>query len=311
MAVDLKKLVLDKISAVGVKEASRFFGVSIGTISNWQTGKTQPSISAVQLILADREVESIVSTSSEDLPLERWEGRDVIMLYPIYRGFSDDTHFTLFVNYAKYGPEKLGMIMEKRTVIHESRNILAHKFLKTNAKYAIMGDDDMIYPCGSVELINGRFGAGLPPDLAGQVAISRIMSHGEDKKIVGGLYVGRHDRGRAQCSSGFANDSENENLHKMKYRGLKKEEWVATGFIRIHRSVFEEMKKAIDGGKWPECKPRGPDGWYGFFNPLGVRIGEDVSFGRRATELGIQSYLDTSLVCGHIGARNYWPTNTK
>ncbi len=308
--VDLKKLVLAKIESCGIKEAANFFGVSAGTVSNWQTGKTQPSITAAQLLLTEESTEIPVNNPDE-IPLEKWEGKDVIMLYPIYRGFSDDTHYTLFANYAKYGPEKLGMIMEKRTAIWESRNILAHKLLKTTAKYGVMGDDDMIYPCGSPELINGRYGANLPKDLASQVAISRIMSHGEDKRIVGGLYVGRHDKGRVQCSSGFANDSENENLHKLKYRGLKKEEWIATGFIRIHRNVFEEMAKAIDGGRWPECKPRGPDGWYGFFNPLGARVGEDVSFGRRAAELGIQSYLDCSLVCGHIGGRNFWPTNTK
>ncbi len=313
MPVDLKGLVLSKIEEDGVKSAANFFGVSIGTISNWQTGKTQPSISAVQLILADKDIETIISTSepSDEIPLEKWDGKKLIMLYPIYRGFSDETHYTLFANYAKYGPDKIGMIMEKRTVIHESRNILIHKALKTDAPTFIMGDDDMLLPCGSKELINGRYGAGLPADLASQVAISRLMSHPPEIEIVGCLYFGRHDKGRAQCSSGFVSDSENELLHRMTLRGLRREEWVGTGLIRIQRTALEKMKKAIDEGLWPECKPKGPDGWHGFFTPLGTRMGEDVSFGRRATQIGIQSYVDTSLVCGHTGTKHFWASNTK
>lgn len=312
MAVDLKGLVLAKIEKLGVREAANFFGVSIGTISNWQTGKTQPSISAVQTVIADLEMDGLITPEKVDeIPLERWEGKKLIMLYPLYRGFSDDTHYSLFANYAKYGPEKIGMLMEKRTVIHESRNILVHKGLKTDGEDFIMGDDDMIPPCGSAELLNGRFGANLPVDLASQVAISRLMSHPPDKGIVGSLYVGRHDRGRAQCSSAFVSDVENDNYHKLVYRGLRPEEWVGTGFLRIKRWVFDKMKAEIDNGRWPECKPRGQDGWYGFFTPLGTRVGEDVSFGRRAAEIGIKSYVDTSLVCGHTGSKHYWPTNTK
>jgi hypothetical protein len=243
--------------------------------------------------------------------LTMWEGRDVIMLLPVYRSFNADTHFTLFANYAKYGPEKVGMIMEKRTLIHEARNILADKFLKTGAKYCIMCDDDMILPCGVPEIFNGRYRANVSVENASVNAISRIMSHPESVGIVGGLYFGRHAHGAAQCSKGFSSAVENEKLRKMEYSGLIQDEWVGTGWMRIHRDVFLRMAKEIDGGRWPDCKPAGLDGYHGFFQPLHVRVGEDVSFCRRAGEIGIKTYIDTSLICLHAGECLYGPSNTK
>jgi transcriptional regulator with XRE-family HTH domain len=317
--VDFRKIVRDKIAELGVVKAKGYFGVSAGTISNWSSGRNDPPLEALEKVLGDRDLEAFIPSNdikpepAEEVPpaLETWEGKDVIMLQPLYRGFSSDTHFALFANYAKYGPEKIGMIMEKRTVIHESRNILTHKFLKTKSTYCIFTDDDMIPPCGSAELFASRFGTPLAPKLYGHNAISRLMSHPADKRIVGLLYFGRHAKGRAQCSSGFTSDNENAKLRNGEYTGLKQEEWVAPGFCRIHRSVFEELKAAIDGGKFPECKPKRDDLWYGYWNPVQVGVGEDVSFGRRCAELGIKSYVDTSCVALHIGETAFGAHNTK
>jgi len=305
----LKKIVTDRIAELGPKEASKFFGVSLGTISNWTLGKTKPSIEAVELAML--ELGDAPKKEVDPDALYQWNGKRAIILLPVYRTFNPDTHFTLFANYAKYGPEKLGMIQEKRTVIHESRNILCHKALKTDSKAFIMVDDDMILPCGNPDLFNGRYGANVCLTSAGYNAVSRLMSHPEDKEIVGALYFGRHEMGKAQCSLGFSNDRENEKLRDGEYTGLVPDEWVGTGCLRIMRSALEKMKAAIDSGKWPELAPVGLDGWYGFFTPQRVRMGEDVSFGRRAKELGIQSYVDAGLVCLHNGERNFGPRNTR
>src|SRR5687767_11161044 len=120
---DYRKVVTDKIAELGVKEASKFFGVSVGTVSNWATGKTSPSIDALQLAIDEPE-----PVAEDPDALFNWQGRQAMLLLPVYRTFNPDTHFTLFANYAKFGPEKIGMIMQKRTVIHEARNILAEKF---------------------------------------------------------------------------------------------------------------------------------------------------------------------------------------
>ncbi len=310
------RAVLDKIDELGVKGASKLFGVSTGTISNWSSGKTRPSLNAVDIALGEEAINQADWQKPQaveptiDIPLEYWEGKKVLMLLPVYRSFAADTHYTLFANYAKYGPDKVGMIQEKRTVIHEARNILIDKALKTGAEWFIFVDDDMILPCGSAELFNGRYGAGVSTFSASLNAISRIMSHSPDKRIVGALYFGRHSKGKAQCSSGFSSENENINLHKGVYKDLKVEEWIGTGFLKIHRSVFDDMKAAIDGGRFPECKPQAVGRWYGYFTPLRVGIGEDVSFGRRATELGIKSYLDTQLIALHTGETFFGPKNT-
>lgn len=306
--MDLRKAVKDKIALLGGKEASRFFGVSIGTISNWSTGKTAPSIDAVEKILGE-EAFRIVSAPREEVHM--WEGRKLHILLPVYRSFCPDTHYTLFANYARYGPEKIAMTMEKRTVIHESRNILTHKGMKSDAEWFMMIDDDMILPCGNAGIINGRYGANIPEPGASANAISRLMAHPKDARIVGALYFGRHAYGLAQCSIGFEDKDVSELLRRHnKYQNLTPVGWVGTGCIKIHRSVFDELKQAIDGGKWPECKPINELMWYGFWNPIRAGVGEDVSFGRRCADIGITSWVDPVLECLHVGERFYGSTNT-
>lgn len=274
--VDLRKLVTDKIGDLGVSKAKEYFGVSAGTISNWSTGRTDPSLDAIQRVLIEKEEQGVhpIPTDNIEVELANWEGKDVIVLLPLYRGFSSDTHFSLFANYAKYGPERLGMIMEKRTVIHESRNILTHKWINnTTASWAIMADDDVVPPCGSAELFATRYGTPLNHKIYGWNGISRLMSHPSDRLVVGSLYFGRHSKGKAQCSSAFSSDNENAKFHALEYTGLKPEEWVAPGFMRIHRSAIEKLKLEIDNGRWPECKPKNEKLWYGYWTPTAVGVG--------------------------------------
>lgn len=314
--MDFRQIVKTKITSLGVKEAAKFYGVSLGTVSNWSTGKTNPSIDAIEMTLA--EMPDVFGQTSQEPAkpaiepeLVMWHGRRVMILLPVYRTFCADTHYTLFANYAKYGPDKLAMEMMKRTVIHEARNILIDKFMKSGAETAIMVDDDMILPCGSVSLMNGRYEGGLPESMAGHVAISRIMSHGREKGIVGALYFGRHRVGKAQCSMGFESTNGNAKLRKHDETNLIPMGWVGTGMIKIEKWVIEKLKAHIDAGNWPECKPINEGMWYGYFTPIRVAVGEDVSFGRRAEKIGIMSHLDPQLECLHNGEKNYGASNTE
>jgi len=308
MDLDLKALVKSRIEQLGVKEASACFGVSAGTISNWSSGNTSPSIDAVQLVLKD-----IAVPSEPETPKAMWEGRKVAILLPTYRTQNPDTHFTLFANYVAYGPEKIAMPKPiKGTCIWEARNRMIHKAMGIESvKTFLQCDDDMILPFGNVAGMEEFYGGKLPPQSASFNAITRIMSHSSEYGIVGGLYCGRHDAGKAQCELGFMSDQENQKLHRGGYSGLIPMTWVGTGWIRIERWVIEKLKEAIDGGMFPECKPKSDQYWYGYFNPIKVGIGEDVSFGKRCADIGIKSYLDASLICGHVGERVYWPSNTR
>lgn len=313
----LTNTVISKIAEVGVSEASRFFGVSAGTISNWSKGKTSPSIEAVELALMDRGMDLGVlgvkkQERVDDSHIEMWKGRKVMLLLPTYRTVNPKTHFTLFGNYKAFGPDKIGIIPQEGTVIHESRNILIHKAMQTDAETFIMGDDDMVLPCGNAPLFNGNFQAGVPQESAEMNAISRLMSHSPDKEIVGSSYYGRHEFGVMQSEYGFNKPHTNKDFRAFKYRGLLGQKWVGTGFIKIQRSAIEKMKKAIDDGVFPELKPERPDLWYGYFTPLRVGVGEDVSFGTRMSQIGVQTYLDTSLICLHAdGNTLYGPRNTR
>jgi hypothetical protein len=248
--------------------------------------------------------------------LAMWEGRKVMVLLPCYKSMNPNTHLSLFANYAKYGPDKMGVDIQDLTLVHLARNVLTHRaYNNTKAETFVFCDDDMILPVGNENFFNGVHKAGVPAHMANRVAFSRIMSHGQDKGIVGALYFGRHSAGRAQCASGFYNEIENKNFHKFKYDGLVPQKWVAPGFMKVERWVFENMKSAIDGGRWPNCKPlipgsKGYGAAYGYFEHLQTAVGEDASFGVRAGEIGVQSYVDAGLVCLHTGGMEFGPSNT-
>ena len=308
---DLKNIVREKIKEIGVKEASKLFGVSVGTVSNWGSGKTDPSIDAVEMMLAN--IPSVEPVKQQEITM--WDGRKVALLLPVYKTFNPDTHFTLFANYSTYGPDKIAIPRPlKGTCIWEARNRMIDSAYKTmpNVESYLMCDDDMILPFGFPDHFNAFFGSNLPQAKAGQIAFSRIMSHDQEKGIVGSLYFGRHANGRSQCEWGFYNTmTKDDELRRGEHDGLVPMVWVGTGFIRIQRWVIEKMRAEIDAGRWPECKPSDESKWYGYFTPLRVGIGEDVSFCKRAAEIGIQTYLDASLVCLHNGECNYGPDNTK
>lgn len=313
--LDLTTLVRERIAEIGVIEASRLFGVSSGTISNWSNGKTLPSITAAQLMLSECEIDRPATPAAvTPYKLAVWEGKKVMVLLPVYRTLNPNTHFTLFANYAKYGPDKIGMVMKDRTVIHENRNELIQIAMSfPEVETFIMIDDDMVPPCGSVDIFNGYYRAGVRHESAAMNAISRLMSHGRDKQIVGALYYGRHEYGMPQCDWGFNTGSAQkaDAFRNERYQGLLPQNWVGTGMIKIERTAIEIFKSAIDAGKYPGLEPL-PGRWYGYFTPLKAGVGEDVSFCHRMHELGVQSYVDASLVCLHADGGSYWgPKNTK
>jgi len=198
---------------------------------------------------------------------------------------------------------------------------LAQAALETDSEWFIMGpDDDLVLPCGSANVTNRYFNARLPEPLASYNAISRIMSHPADKKVVGALYFVKGNKdthnhpmaGKAICSQAFHDEAFNRMLHNpTPTSGLIKQDWVAIGFARIHRSVFEDIIKAADG-RWPELAPSHPGGHYGIFQPIGPDVNEDISFGRRCKALGIDHWLDSGLIAGHAdGTTIWWAHNCK
>lgn len=324
----LQRSVIDAIEKLGVSQASKILGVSAGTASNWKNGKTSPSIDAAETLLSMKDLilpdsvgpdaGTVVSEwgkSYREDELFLWEGRKVHVLLPVYRSIMPWTHYSLFANYAKYGPDRLGMSMEIGTQIHEARNRLVHKARKTEAEQFIFIDDDVVPPCGNAAIMNGNLRANIPEPGASFVGISRLMSHPPEMRIVGGLYFGRHEYGAAQTSDGFGENAnaENDRYRRHAYDAIRPQKWVAPGFMRIHRSVFDDLDKAIAEGMFQDCIPNGEGRPVGYFNPIRSGMGEDVSFGVRCTEIGIVSYVDPVMECLHSDGpfSHYGGHNTK
>jgi len=302
MSIDLRQLVLEVIANLGTEEAARKFSVSKQTIINWSKGGTPP-IDAAQMVLDEYQ-----GIKSEEAQVTSWEGRKVYFLIPSYNQLTVETHDTLFRNYSKYGPEKIGILHEKGTLIEDSRNTLAHRFLKTQGEWAIMIDDDMVLPCGSGEVFNGIYGMGLPKPYCDYLFVERILSH--NQPLVGALYFGRHRAGAGQYSEAFESNQENLNAHRLVRPGLKPTKWVATGAMCIHRSVFEKIQSEAPQ-KFADIVPKDPAQPTAFFRRLAAGYGEDVSFCIRATACGFTPMVDTGLICGHVGPTVYGPNNTQ
>jgi hypothetical protein len=231
-----------------------------------------------------------------------------------YRALNMEVHHSLFWNYKHYGAENISLLRApKATEIHRARSMVANSFLASDNEYLIMVDDDMLLPFGNEDAFSALMkqnGGGAYAPNAGKVsALSRIMEHGPDIGIVGALYV---SRGADRNPMVWDVNVEPSNVKAGNISGLHKCRWLATGFIRIHRSVFQRMIDGVD--KFPEIKPAGPKGtlghYYGFFVPRQNHMGEDASFMHRANMLGIQSYLDADIKCGHVGEYIYAPGQT-
>jgi transcriptional regulator with XRE-family HTH domain len=296
--IDLFELLRTDLSIISREQAAEKYGVSIGTIQNWKNGKP-PSADALQKVL-----DFYFSNQHES---KVWEGRKVFLLLPIYDSIRPACHFSLLKNYAKYGAEKIGFFMREKTLITDGRNLLVQSFLKTDGEFAIFIDHDMVLPMGDAVMF-GQYGAKLPEPYQSFLFLDRIMS--TDLPLVGALYFGRSVNGKAQYAEAFENERENRNAHLMVNPGVKPTKWVATGAMRIHRSVFEKMIEAAPK-EFPEIIPRDPSLPYGFFNQIASGIGEDVSFCLRASKVGIQPHVDTACVCLHSGNTNFGPHNTQ
>lgn len=227
-------------------------------------------------------------------------------------------------------------------MIYHARNKLAKYFLEfTKCEWSLWFDDDMIAPIGRAGWYKfiGNLPSQFPDDFAGVNTVERLLSHG--KTVVGGTYFGRQRTGRL-VSSAFAVHHIDRAARTFQ-PGLFEVDWIGTGCLLVHRSVFEDIQKAF-----PELGPTngfdynepviqwadsvgnlyaapGPDllpqivdyrpahaparDHWDFFLPKPGQ-GEDVSFCERARLSGHKVYLDTGVQCLHVGYNCWGSHNT-
>lgn len=179
-------------------------------------------------------------------------------------------------------------------LIDRARSMEASRFLlKSNAEVLLFLDDDIIYD---------------PLD-----AVKMVRHVHEGKDIVGGAYTLKTEGG-GQFTTKLL--PETKSIVMGEGGGLYEVRMVATGFMAVHRRVFEKVSKKI-----PFCSVREMDGFWPFFQPFPKFIeennkwfylSEDWAFCERAREEGFKVWLDSTIKLKHAGRTTYsWDDFTR
>lgn len=163
--------------------------------------------------------------------------------------------------------------------VTRTRNILATRFLKANeALYLIYIDRDLVFTPTDVErLLEGLRG-------------------GYD--LIGGCYIIKSAANLASSGNG---------QEKLVMDGTVKEvKYLATGFMGVTRILLEKMVVELD---LPVMHKGGEMEAYPFFEQMrhndpdwgDMWLSEDYDFSLKARQVGVKSYLDTSIRLGHLG----------
>ena len=227
-----------------------------------------------------------------------FEGRDIMVGFPCYKTTNPVTAFALLALALDFGRDKIRFEMNiGDAMIYHSRNAIAHRFLETDAKWLLQIDDDIIPCIGRPGWMRTWVKATIDtPDLP----LQRHVLHrliGAKKSLVGASYFGRQDGAPL-----IASDPDGRLAKKARAYSdeIVPVEWVGTGCLLTHRSVFESIKKSF-----PEISPKRQGGHFNFYQPLDAEHGEDVSFCLRARKAGHQPYLDLGTPVFHLGFKTY------
>ena len=240
----------------------------------------------------------IESRSPEGLPSYRceFEGRDIMVGFPCYKTTNPVTAFALLSMALDYGRDKIRFDMSiGDAMIYHARNVLAQKFLDTDARWLLMVDDDIIPCIGRPSWMKNWVAAArnLQDNVLQRNVLARLI--GSNKTLVGGAYFGRQEGGAIMCS-----DLKLAPRAKVYEDAVIPVEWVATGCMLVHRKVFEDIRE-----KHPELEtPNNSSYKFDYFLPT-KDSGEDVAFCRRALASGHQPHVDIGLPVFHVGYKTY------
>lgn len=167
------------------------------------------------------------------------------------------------------------------SVVSRARNLIVDDFMNSSCEHLMFIDSDMTFE----------------PD-----SVTRLLAFNQDKAIVGGAYEARKE-GKIYILS-LDGDAGSVVMDSM---GLVKAKRIATGFMMIHRKVFEKLK--TDHPEWEHKDTSSDKMLYGYFDFLLTRggyIGEDFLFCQRAIDAGFNDiWIDPTIKLGHMGIHEF------
>ena len=199
----------------------------------------------------------------------------ILVGIPANRNIPKETVASLLPIVAQVGIENV--VMMQNAMINQCRDAIVKVAIQRKADYIFWIDDDMV----------------IPPD-----ALTKLLAHNKD--ICSGLYFGRGNYKPLLFDLNMERNADNL-IEKASFNQrldypqdeLFKVGAVGFGCVLTRVSILEAMEKE----------------WGGWFNFIGG-YGEDLSFGIRCADMGIETWVDPSVKCGHIGQiivnENHW-----
>ena len=162
---------------------------------------------------------------------------------------------------------QIGVFCPQSYSIDASRNLIVEHALEIGYDYIMWIDSDMILPKNT---------------------LTTLMSH--DKDVVSGVYAYKLIGAENAVTKRFK-DKEKDIYEDIPLKEITESkrlievDGVGFGCVLTKVDVFRHIKKP-----WFRYTPN---------------MGEDIYFCRKAQKAGYQVYLDTSILCGHVGSVNY------
>jgi hypothetical protein len=203
---------------------------------------------------------------------------------------------------------ELGFTFQADTMIHRSRNMLAKRFLESGCLWSLWLDADIAAPIANPDWYRWITNCeSVPQEYCSYDVLARML--GQSKAVIGGVYASRKWKGSLVIQPEINPRTHEDKLlcneiRRGTARGLAEVDWIGFGCALLHREVFLEVQRGF-----PQLAPQTEIAPWRYFQPEGDE-GEDEAFCRRVRACGIPIWLDTQLICGHIGSMAFLPEHT-
>ena len=159
------------------------------------------------------------------------------------------------------------------SAVHRNRYYLTQTFMESDWSHMMFIDADIEFTSDDVAKL-----WNMNTDVA--VGVYRLKKEGSE--------IAAHTGGKLMRLGGDA--------------GVIPVDYAGTGFMLIHRRVFERIEHELPLIDTERGKMRK---WWGFDVVEGVELPEDYSFCERVRRNGMQVMMDTSVVLTHWGLKGY------